>query len=178
MQKKYRRKEMKLKGLLLLNAAILLMLLSLFELVNSAIDIAEWGFGWKSDYFNILMLILGPVGIVIGIFILTRLDRPNMIFNLAGIFVLVAMLVIYVAFLAIGMSNDGWGIYIGVPLGIAAGGLLIATFFVDDDVEIGQMFSDEGNKKEKNIETLKKMRNEGQITEEEYKELLMKELEK
>jgi len=175
---------MRIKRNILLTAAILLIIVALYSTISAILAIAEHDYdSFYAGTYNILNAIICPIGIVIGVLVCMRYNKPSFFLNISAVAGTSLILLLLVIFTALGVDM-GAGIYFGLPLGLVMLGVFIAGIVVKDDVIVRPWWqsapaeSPIKNDREKNIELLNKLKAEGQITEEEYKKLLMKELEK
>lgn len=169
------------KRIILLCSAIVMIILATVGIGACGYSLGE---GWE-PVFNTFMILFCIPCIVMGIIMCTKFKWPNNALTIATIAVLGATLLVIIIGAAAGVDMIGFEFF-EIPMAFIVLGGFITGLVLNIISKEEQPTQDSnkqnqqsgGNQKEKQIELLKKMKAEGQITEAEYKELLMKELAK
>lgn len=170
----------KVKNYILLTAAILSVVLGPLVIIAVIADFAKWGFfEWDSQIVNPFFFVAGILLIVFGSLLCKKENRFKNILIVTAISIIGFMFILIIIGLALDGSEYIFYIFeIIMALGTLA--LFITGLCLKNSAGVNASFNTPSQKASSNekIELLKKMRDEKQITEEEYKSLLMKELEK
>ena len=167
---------------LLLIAGILMIIICLSGagLCTGNFIVDGFDYSVESGIFNVLMIPTCITGVVFGAMLCAKCNRPSKKTAIATLVVASFALLLVVIFVAAGVSMEG-AEFFEIPVCFGVVGLLIAALFAKGEpIAAGANASAATgkNSKEEKIALLKKLKDEGQITAAEHKELLMKELEK
>jgi len=173
----------KTKNTVLLTAAITSIVLGVVAMCAIIVDWVWWGFlEYYTQILNPFMFACGVLLVVYGSLLCKKQNRTKKAFIIGAIVSMSATLALALGYIVMD-SEEVWAYAIEIVAGIAALALLIAGLRMNDTgaeatTATPAAAPSKASQQEAKIELLKKMKAEGQITEKEYKELLMKELEK
>jgi len=168
----------KLKNNLILCGALLVIITCVSGAVLEIIDLAVWWF--YNPYGGIYRLLIIPLcifGIVLGIRMCVKYNNPSKTLIFVAIGTIGVGIFLTIFFAAVGNVQVWEALYYEIPLAIAAAGFFTAGLVVNNPDAVSPQNEKPQTSIEK-VEMLRKLRDDGQITEEEYKEMLMKELAK
>lgn len=168
---------------LLIAGAVCSVVFGVLVAVSCLVDMTQWEEDWKVFVipFDILWTILGIGAAAVGGILLKLKFRTNKKLLIAEISIVSVTILSAVIYLA--MGGTLLVMYIVMLLAIAAIGLLTAGMLMPDTAG-GQTQNPaareafDAGEKQRKLDYLKSLKDSGQLTEDEYKSLMMKELEK